>query len=109
MQTLPRADLLQVYSQAGKLGWLTNVASRPRMLANLSALLAAAPEMFCSLRLLAECRSFVRNQDGSPAAAPGAHDDSVMAMAIAQAVRMEGAGVAHGVYGASLPRASGDW
>ncbi len=78
-----------VYQAGGQPGWLTNVATRPRMLENFAALLSAAPFMFLSPRLLEECRTFVRHPDGSCSAASGAHDDTVMAMAIAQAVRAE--------------------
>jgi hypothetical protein len=42
--------------------------------------------------LLEECRTFVRRADGNAAAADGAHDDCVMAMAIAFAVRRENVG-----------------
>jgi hypothetical protein len=45
--------------------------------------------MFLSPRLLEECRTFVRHGDGGCSAAAGAHDDTVMAMAIALAVRAE--------------------
>ncbi len=78
-----------VYQMGGQPGWLTNVATRPRMLENLAAMLSAAPFLFLSPRLLEECRTFIRHPDGSCAAAEGAHDDTVMAMAIAQAVRAE--------------------
>jgi hypothetical protein len=80
-----------VYEEKGHAGWLTNVATRPRMLGNLEAVLKSAPCLFMSARLLEECKTFVRRPDGSPAAANGAHDDTVMAMAIAQIVRTEGA------------------
>lgn len=76
-----------IYMQGQQPGWLTSVASRPPMIENLAALLSEAPERFSSQRLLTECRTFVRKPDGAPAAASGAHDDCVMAMAIAQAVR----------------------
>jgi hypothetical protein len=78
-----------VYQMGGQPGWLTNVATRPRMLENFAALLSTAPYLFLSPRLLEECRTFVRHSDGSCAAAEGTHDDTVMAMAIAQAVRAE--------------------
>ena len=58
----------------------------------LAAALIAEPAAFRSLRLLNECRTFVRHADGNSSAAPGAHDDCVMAMAIAWAVRAEVAG-----------------
>lgn len=78
-----------LYRQGGQLGWLTSAASRPPMIENFGAILTAAPELFGSERLLNECRTFVRNAGGAPAAASGAHDDCVMAMAIALAVRTE--------------------
>jgi hypothetical protein len=78
-----------VYKSGGQPGWLTTSASRPRMLENFGASLAAAPFMFLSPRLLEECRTFIRHPDGTCSAAAGAHDDTVMAMAIAQIVRAE--------------------
>ena len=81
-----------LYPRGGPPGWLTTAASRPAMLENFAAVLAAAPGLIQSARLLDECRSFVRSPDGSSAAAAGAHDDCVLAMAIALAVRRELAG-----------------
>lgn len=78
-----------VYEQRGQAGWLTSAATRPAMIANFAAVLANAPELVSSDRLLRECRSFVRHPDGSTAGAAGAHDDSVIATAIALAVRAE--------------------
>ncbi len=72
-------------------GWSTDSASRPRMLARLAAMLSGEPQLFQSERLLGECRSFQMDEHGRAAAAPGAHDDLVMSMAIAQAVRLEAA------------------
>jgi len=40
--------------------------------------------------LLGECRTFVAGEKGRAGAASGAHDDLVMSMAVAQAVRGEG-------------------
>ncbi len=79
----------RVYGQAGVAGWLTSVASRPGMVGRLGVLLVEQPEMFQSARLLGECRTFVRHGNGKTGAANGAHDDCVMAMALAQAVRAE--------------------
>ncbi|HWR34734.1 MAG TPA: terminase [Clostridia bacterium] len=81
-----------VYRTGGQAGWLTSAATRPRMIENFAAVLRAAPQLFSSIRLLKECRTFVRHADGSTAAASGAHDDTVMAMAVALAVRAECAG-----------------
>lgn len=74
------------------LGWLTSAVSRPGMIENMVAVFTAQPTLFHSPRLLEECRTFVRRPDGNAAAADGTHDDCVMAMAIALAVRKEDAG-----------------
>lgn len=67
------------------------------MIENLSEALFTAPRLFRSERFLNECRTFVRDRDGRPGGAPGTHDDCVMAMAIAWAVRAAeaGAGMRH--------------
>ena len=78
-----------IYEQRGQAGWLTTAASRPEMIARLGATLTATPEIFSSSRLLAECRTFVRQSDGRTGAAAGVHDDCLMAMAIALQVRAE--------------------
>ncbi len=83
-----------LYRQGGEEGWLTSAASKPEAVARLGVLLRESPERFMSRRLLAECRTFVADERGRAGAAPGAHDDLVMAMGIAQAVRAEvGVGV----------------
>ena len=71
----------------GEAGWLTTAANRPPMLENLAAVLRASPASVQSPRLLEQCRTFVRGKDGRAEAAAGSHDDAVMAMAIALAVR----------------------
>jgi hypothetical protein len=81
-----------VYCVEGKDGWLTTAASRPAMIENLAAVLTAAPQLFQSQRLLNEFRTFVRHEDGNSGASSGAHDDCVMAMTIALAVRRSVAG-----------------
>ncbi len=83
----------RLFRQGGQAGWLTNSVSRPAALARLAAVLAEMPGCLMSRRLLAECRSFVRLPDGRSGAQPGAHDDRVMAMAIALAARAELAGL----------------
>ena len=79
----------RVYAQAGMAGWLTSAGSKPAMVGRLGALLAESPGLFASARLLAECRTFVRFDNGRTGAASGGHDDCVMAMAVAHAVRAE--------------------
>ena len=78
---------LNVFRDGGQDGWLTSAASRPAMVENLAAVLAAEPKLFKSRRLLNECRTFVRYPDGNSGAAGGTHDDCVMAMAIALGAR----------------------
>jgi hypothetical protein len=73
--------------RSAEAGWLTTAASRPAMLENLAAVLRSNPATLQSSRLLEQCRTFVRGRDGRPEAASGSHDDAVMAMAIALAVR----------------------
>jgi len=81
-----------LFQQNGQDGWLTSVSSRPEMIENLAAILIEQPELFQSPLLLAELKTFVRYADGHGAAAEGAHDDCVMAMAIALAVRKADSG-----------------
>ncbi len=79
----------RVYAQAGMAGWLTTAGNKPGMVGRMGALLVEQPWLFASRRLLGECRTFVSRAGGAAGAAYGAHDDCVMAMAIAQAVRAE--------------------
>jgi hypothetical protein len=72
-----------------KAGWLTTSLSRPEALGRLASALVDEPQCFQSRRLLGECRSFVRLPNGRSGAQAGAHDDRVMAMAIALAAREE--------------------
>ena len=80
---------VRLYEQDGQPGWLTTSLSRPAVLAGLDVALVDAAHCFHSRRLLAECRSFVRHGNGKIGARAGAHDDLVMAMAIALAARAE--------------------
>jgi len=85
-------EYANVYVDNGQDGWLTSAVTRPRMIETLSAALIAEPGRFCGARLLNECRTFVRFVDGRSGATGGAHDDCVMALAIAWTVRQEEAG-----------------
>ena len=80
------------YEKDGQLGWLTSAASRPAMVENMAAVLMAEPKLFHSPRLLEECRTFVQASRWKCGRGRGAHDDCVMAMAIALAVRKADAG-----------------
>jgi len=79
----------RVYEQAGGAGWLTSAGSKPAMISRMGALLVESPELFLSRRLMQECRTFVAYSGGKTGAVNGAHDDCLMAMALAQAVRSE--------------------
>ena len=79
----------RVWEQSGVAGWLTTAGNKPRMVSRIGALLVESPAIFLSKRLLAECRTFVSSAGGRMGAANGAHDDCLMAMAVAQAVRAE--------------------
>ncbi|MDP9040224.1 MAG: terminase [Acidobacteriota bacterium] len=78
-----------LYVQGEVSGWLTSSASKPEIVSRLGALLVERPGIFQSARLLEECRTFVTLPGGGMGAAGGAHDDLLMAMAIAQGVRHE--------------------
>jgi len=88
---LEHFDYPQVFAEE-KGGWATTRASRPKMIENLADALIDEPGLFRSARLLQEFRTFVRDRDGGTGAAGGAHDDCVLAMAIAWAVRKQEAG-----------------
>ena len=81
-----------LYGNPRYAGWVTTVLTRPTMLERFGAVLVTSPELFQSRRLLEECRSFVRGADGRIAASEGSHDDAIMAMAMALAVRDGGYG-----------------
>jgi hypothetical protein len=79
----------RIFRQCGQAGWLTTSLSRPAVLGRLDAALVEEPRRFMSIRLLGECRSFVRLPNGSTGARAGTHDDRVMAMAIGLGARAE--------------------
>ena len=91
---LQGAGYANIFCEGKQAGWLTSAVTRPAMIENFAAMLATAPRLFRSSRLLNECRTFVRHADGSSGAASGTHDDCVMAMAIALAARQAVAGKA---------------
>lgn len=68
-------------------GWPMNLQTKPQVIATLTQALETVPEIFSSPRLLEQCRSFVYRDDGETGALPGTHDDLVIAMGIALAVR----------------------
>jgi len=78
-----------IYAMESIAGWLTTAGNKPAMIGRMGALLVEQPALFYSRRLLEECRTFVNLQGGRTGAANGAHDDCLMSMAIAQAVRAD--------------------
>jgi hypothetical protein len=79
----------RVYARDGVAGWLTTAGNKPAMISYLGALLEENAHFFLSRRFLAECRTFVSFENGGSGASAGAHDDCLMAMAVAHAVRNE--------------------
>ena len=73
--------------QSRKLGWNTTAVTRPRILANLHAVMRDSPEAVRSAATLREMLVFVRNKHMRPEAAPGEHDDLVIAAAISHGIR----------------------
>jgi hypothetical protein len=69
-------------------GWSTNVETRPVMVDAIQRVVVEAPHLIKSAGLLEEMRVFVYDELARPGAAPGCHDDRVMAYAGALAVRM---------------------
>ncbi len=68
-------------------GFRTTTSSRDRILSRLYAFLDEESNKLRSARLLRECRSFVRRENGRVEARAGEHDDLVLAMAIALEAR----------------------
>ena len=97
----------RLYCEGGKEGWLTNSLSRPAVLARLGSALTDGAEDLPEPAVAAECRVFVRHANGSTGAQAGEHDDCVMAMAIALAVRAEFRGAQCGMSRADITRMCG--
>jgi PBSX family phage terminase large subunit len=63
-------------------GYLTTSATRPTALGMLRTVVRDYPERIKDMDTLLEMTTFVKNEQGRPEAAKGAHDDCVMARAI---------------------------
>ncbi len=68
-------------------GFKTTALTRPVILAELIAAVRADISIVCDRTTLEEMLTFVRNEDYRPEAEEGAHDDCVMALAIAHHIR----------------------
>ena len=68
-------------------GFKTTVATRPQMLAELRVIFKENNRVINSLATLGEMLTFIVNANGKAEAMNGKHDDEVMALAIAYAIR----------------------
>ena len=68
-------------------GFQTNTKTRPVIIAGLVEVVRESVELICDQTTLEEMLTFVRNEDGRAEAEAGAHDDCVMALAIAHYIR----------------------
>lgn len=68
-------------------GFQTNKLTRPLVIANLVTIVREHPEWMNDITTLEEMLTFVRNERGKPEAQKGAHDDTIMGLAIAYYVR----------------------
>jgi hypothetical protein len=73
-----------------KPGFPTNMKTKPIMLSTLGRLLEDAPEFFRDNEFFTECFRFVQHDNGKAGAIQGAHDDRVIARAIAGEVWAHG-------------------
>lgn len=70
--------------ESTKVGWPTNVSTRPMMLDDLALAIRQGVVKISDKQTLKEMLSFIRNaKTGKPEAEVGTHDDLVMALAIA--------------------------
>jgi hypothetical protein len=70
-----------------KFGFRTTTASRPPIIGELVKIVREDTDLINDTATLSEMLTFVRNIDGKPEAQAGKHDDTIMALAIAHAVR----------------------
>jgi phage terminase large subunit len=70
-----------------RFGFVTNIKTRPAIIAELIRAVREDIEIVCDTDTLEEMLTFVRNEQYKPAAEVGAHDDTVMALAIAHYIR----------------------
>ena len=70
-------------------GFKTTSITRPLIIAELVKIVREMAELICDKDTLDEMLTFVRNEKGRPEAQSGAHDDCVMALAIAHYIRTQ--------------------
>ncbi|WP_066018236.1 hypothetical protein [Endozoicomonas atrinae] len=67
-----------------RIGWLTTTKSKPLMIDHLAALLRDGESGICNKDTIAECQTYVIEDNGSTNAQEGCFDDRVISYAIAQ-------------------------
>lgn len=72
---------------AKKFGFVTTKLTRPLIIGNLVKLVREHPELMMDIETLLEMLTFVRNERGKAEAKEGAHDDRILALAIAHHIR----------------------
>jgi len=83
-----------IFEQDGKLGWLTSAASRPAMIENMVAVVYGGAEIVPQSAIAAGVAGHLCGiRTGTLRQRMEAHDDCVMAMAIALAVRRKDVGL----------------
>jgi hypothetical protein len=81
---MPKLGDVNDDSEVDKIGWVTNMQTRPMMLDDLSMALSQRSTKIYHEQTIIECQSFIRNpRTGKPEAAGTAHDDLVICEAIA--------------------------
>lgn len=68
-------------------GFATTPKTRPVIISGLVDVMRSEPELVTDAQTLREMLTFIRSDAGRPEAAAGEHDDHVMALAIAHAIR----------------------
>lgn len=69
-------------NETDKLGWDTNIASRPKLLGEWKNAYDSMQVKIYDAKTLAQHKTFVINKNGKPEAESGFHDDSVISFAI---------------------------
>lgn len=90
IQKLEEMGYPELYThEDGKYGWLTTSKNKPIIIDNLEEALRERHLLVSDKGFLDECLTFQYNDKGSAEAQTGKHDDRVMAMAIAWAIRSQ--------------------
>lgn len=73
-------------------GFPTTAQTRPILLNRVGVLIRETPHLIHDIETVRECLTFVRNETGKPEAAPGNHDDHVLALGICNYARLDALG-----------------